>query len=243
MYHKQRIGVVIPAFNEEAFVAQTINSIPDYVDLIVAVDDGSHDRTLAEIMGINRPGLIAVRHAVRQGVGSAIRSGFQEILTQNIDIIMTMDADGQMSAHDIPHMLDPLLKGKADLVKGNRFGYKEAKEKMPLMRYLANRGFSKLQSWAHGACLVKDAQSGFTAMTSNLLRQINIDQLWPGYGIYNDLVFQVSHLNARIVNVPIRTIYGQEHSYIKAIDCLKILWLLGSHRTRLFRHETYSVSH
>ncbi|HSW57469.1 MAG TPA: glycosyltransferase family 2 protein, partial [Dehalococcoidales bacterium] len=98
MFKNKKIGVVVPAHNEERFIAGVIDTMPDFVDKIFVVNDASTDKTAGIIdqKAKNNPRVVAIHRELNGGVGAAILSGHQEALSQNMDIIAVMAGDGQM---------------------------------------------------------------------------------------------------------------------------------------------------
>src|SRR5438552_3181240 len=137
MYCQRSVAVVVPIHNEEAFIATTIRSIPDFVDAIIVVDDGSRDGTLNAITSIDHPKVRIIKHSENRGVGAATISGYRAAAALGVDIVAVMDGDGQMDPRDLPALLDAIVGG-FDYVKGNRFLHSSIKS-MPLLRYIGNR--------------------------------------------------------------------------------------------------------
>lgn len=189
MYFQHRVAIVVPSHNEEAFIANTIESIPEFIDVIIAVDDGSQDDTLKEIAHIQHKKLHLIRHSQRLGVGAAVFSGYQLALFIGVDIIVVMDGDGQMFPEDLPILLDAIILGGTDYAKGNRFLHSSIKT-MPRLRYLGNRILSLLTQSALGLKIPLDAQCGYTAITSKALAKLSQTERYPYYGYLNGLLFK-----------------------------------------------------
>jgi glycosyltransferase involved in cell wall biosynthesis len=208
MYESLRVGVVVPAFNEERKLAATLNGIPDYVDNIVVVDDGSHDRTSVVARRMVRPGLEVIRHPENRGVGAAVASGYRRALDCGSDVVVVMAGDGQMDPADLPTLLLPIARGHADYVKGNRFARKEVWRTMPQLRLFGNILLSLLTRPASGYWHLFDSQCGFTAATRQALSAIKLERIYPGYGYPNDLLARLWVAGVRVIDVPVRPIYG-----------------------------------
>lgn len=213
MYLKHNIAVVIPTYNEEKFVAQAISSVPDFVDSIIIVNDASSDSSLQAIAKVKTKKVQVINHQNNLGVGAATISGYRSALALGADIIVVMDGDGQMSAKDLPNMLNTLITNGYDYVKGNRFLDKSINT-MPRVRYLGNYIFSYLMSYTLSLPFMIDSQCGYTAITSNTVKQLDLDKLYPRYGFLNSLLFGLAEKNLRIGIVPVKTIYGSEKSDI-----------------------------
>jgi len=193
---KLRTCVVIPALNEEATIMDVVKRALFFVDEVIVVDDGSVDRT-AELA--EKAGAYVIRHPRSTGQWSALRTGFREALRRQSDVVITMDADGQHDPADIPHLLEPIRAGQADLVIGSRLkGHPVA---MIPYRYAGIKFFSKLLSVFMRVSLT-DVTSGFRAYRSWLL-EILVEQMREKqYGILEATVI-AWRLGARIKERPI----------------------------------------
>src|SRR5687768_13907024 len=108
MYRQLRVAVVIPAFNEERAVAAAVESVPEFVDRIVVVDDASTDATSARASDAGDSTAMIVRHVENRGVGAAIVTGYRAALDDRCDVVAVMAGDGQMDPADLPSLLDPI---------------------------------------------------------------------------------------------------------------------------------------
>ena len=117
------ILVVVPAYNESSQISKVVETVPDFVDHIVVVDDKSTDDTVAIVRGLKRahPRLILIEHGRNQGVGGAIASGYKWARDSDVDVAVVMAGDGQMDPRLIPVLIFPITRGEADYTKGNRF--------------------------------------------------------------------------------------------------------------------------
>lgn len=216
MYHYHHLTIVIPVHNEAELLPSVVASLPDFVDHVVFVDDASTDDTLIVLRHLaeSQPGRFTVlRHLQNQGVGAATITGYRHALANKADLIVLMDGDGQMDSRDLPVMLDTLIGGPFDFVKGNRFAHPSINH-MPWTRYLGNYILSWLTRLALGCKQPVDAQCGFTVFRATGLRQLDLNQLFPRYGFPNDLLFEVAAKGLYFTSVPVRTIYGNEISGI-----------------------------
>jgi len=230
MYQNKVIGVVVPAYNEELLIAEVLKNIPEYVDKILVVDDGSKDNTkkiVKQFMDKSQR-IILIEHNENRGVGASIVSGYKKCTELNIDIAAVMAGDNQMDPEELPKLLNPLIEGQADFAKGNRLVTGEAWQIIPRSRYLGNASLSLLTKIASGYWQIADFQSGYTAITSDALRILELDRLYPGYGYPNHFLVMLNIFNLRVKDVPIRPIYNiGEKSGIKLYKAIpKISWLL-----------------
>ncbi len=224
MYRRHRLAVVLPVHNEAPLLAETLARIPDFVDDIICVDDASTDASaavLADFSRERRP-ITILRHRDNRGVGAATVTGYRHALSSGADIVALMDADGQMDSRDLPALLDALLDGPNDFVKGNRFAHPSIR-RMPRRRYVGNRVLSALTRIGLGHAGPLDAQCGYTAFRTNGLRKLDLDRLFPRYGFPNDLLFEVAAKGLRFTSVPVRTIYGAE---VSGINPFTVPWMI-----------------
>lgn len=211
MYRGARVGVVVPAYNEERQIDRVLETMPDLVDRIVVVDDCSADGTLQRLDAWRAclgQRLIVVKHERRGGVGGAIASGYACALQEEVDVVAVMAGDGQMDPDDLPAVLDPVVTGRADYTKGNRLFSGEAWRRTPRQRYLGNAFLSLLTKIASGYWHVADSQSGYTAINRATLARLDLDAIYPRYGVPNDILIKLNVLGARVADVPIRAVYG-----------------------------------
>jgi glycosyltransferase involved in cell wall biosynthesis len=205
------VGVVVPAYNEERQIGKVLETMPDFVDHIIVVDDRSSDATLERCREWqDRLGrrLTVIEQPKRQGVGAAITTGYRSSVDLGIDVVAVMAGDGQMDPNDLMVIIEPVISGKADYSKGNRLFTGEAWRKTPPVRYLGNAFLSMLTKIASGYWHVADSQSGYTAISRKALMALDLDRLYPSYGYPNDLLIQLNIDNFRVADVPVHPRYG-----------------------------------
>jgi glycosyltransferase involved in cell wall biosynthesis len=228
MYRGLEVAVVIPAFNEAAKIGATVRSVPDYVDRIIVVDDASADATREGAERAHRPGLEVMQHPHNRGVGAAIATGYRRALARGAAVAVVMAGDGQMDPADLPALLDPLSDGRADYVKGNRFRCRAVWRVMPFARLVGNILLSLLTKLASGYARLFDSQCGYTAMSAQALRRIDLDRLFPRYGYPIDVLTRLRVARCRVLDVPVRPLYGPSwRSGIRLRTAVySIAWLL-----------------
>lgn len=207
------VAVVVPAYDEAAHVARTVRTIPDFVDDVIVVDDGSRDRTADVALAAGAPRVRVLRHRRNRGVGAAIRSGYAAAFDGGAEVVAVMAGDGQMHPEDLASLVLPVLRGEADYAKGDRLGHPEVALRMPTLRRWGNRVLSQLTRWATGLP-VRDSQCGYTALGATAYRALPWEALWVGYGYPNDLLGWLSLGGARVRDVTVRPVYGDERSGI-----------------------------
>jgi glycosyltransferase involved in cell wall biosynthesis len=208
MYRQLRVAVVVPAYNEERAVAAAVAGVPGFVDRIIVVDDASTDATSQCARDAGATTAIVVRHAENRGVGAAIVTGYRAALADACDVVAVMAGDGQMDPADLPALLDPIADDAADYVKGNRFAHPEVWSAMPPARIVGNLVLSAATRVTSGYRHVFDSQCGYTAIHARALRAIDLGRLFPRYGYPNDLLSRLHVADMRVVDVPVRPIYG-----------------------------------
>ncbi|HSN29901.1 MAG TPA: glycosyltransferase family 2 protein [Kofleriaceae bacterium] len=214
MYRHLRVAVVVPAFNESRKIAATVASVPGIVDHVIVVDDASSDDTTVQAhAGAARrsaPERVEVlRHDENRGVGGAIATGYRRALERGVDVAVVMAGDGQMDPRDLPALLAPIAADEADYVKGNRFMHPEVWTAMPASRIVGNVLLSAATRVTSGYGHIFDSQCGYTAIHRRALASIDLDAVWTRYGYPNDLLSRLRVAGVRVVDVPVRPIYGE----------------------------------
>lgn len=214
------ICVIIPAFNEAEHIAGVIKDVPLWVDAIIVVDDASTDHTSLTANNCGDPRVVAVRRALNGGVGAAMRTGYELALEGRYELIAKMDGDGQMLPEELARLVEPFRLRLADYSKGNRFVLAGRTAGMPAHRHFGNNALSFLTKLASGYWHVFDSQCGFTVIRRGFLHLINMDSIADGYFFENSMLIQLNGLGARVVDVPVSTVYGRERSGIRISQVL-----------------------
>jgi glycosyltransferase involved in cell wall biosynthesis len=222
----KQVAVVVPARDEEGLLPKTLAGIPDFVDRVYVVDDGSKDGTAAAAEGGSRVALI--RHEQSGGVGAAIVTGYKRALEDGVDVVAVMAADNQMDPADLDTLAGAVARGEVDYAKANRLFTGQAWQLIPRTRYLGNAVLSMLTKIASGYWHVADSQSGYTAVGRDTLALLDLDRIYRRYGFPNDMLVHLNVVNARVRDFPSRPIYGVgERSGIKYRSVVpRISWLL-----------------
>ncbi|MBW2093145.1 MAG: glycosyltransferase family 2 protein, partial [Deltaproteobacteria bacterium] len=230
MYKDNAICAVIPAYNEAGQIGKVIETMPDYIDHMVVVDDASRDETVEVVRNYQKDNhkIILLEHEANQGVGGAIATGYKWARDNGMDIAVVMAGDGQMDPRDLPALLDPVVEEGVDYTKGNRLFTGEAYSKIPKVRYYGNAFLSLLTKMSSGYWHVADSQSGYTAINAKALHTINWDKMYKRYGQPNDLLIRLNQYDFRVRDVQTRPVYNVgETSGIKLYRVVpKIVWIL-----------------
>ncbi len=210
-----KVGVVIPAYNEELLLGETIRGIPPYIKRVYVVDDCSTDGTPDVIKKASDPRMVSVRHEKNRGVGAAIITGYKLALADGMDIVAVMAGDNQMDPKELPRLLEPIVEGRADYAKGNRLVSKEFRKGMSRWRSFGNFLLTILTKIGSGYWHISDPQNGYTAISRKALETLSLDSVYTYYGYCNDLLTKLNVLGARVTDVAIPARYGIERSSIK----------------------------
>jgi glycosyltransferase involved in cell wall biosynthesis len=213
VFENKTVAVVVPCFNEAEQIGGVLETMPDFVDCVIVVDDVSADGT-AEVVRRHiaseggKPRTILIEQPSNQGVGAAILAGYKEAVERKMDVTAVMAGDGQMDPKQLRLLVGPVAHGDADYAKANRLYYRQAWASTPRTRYLGNAFLSMLTKIASGYWHVADSQTGYTAISLEALQTTDLEGLYPRYGYPNDLLVRLNVHNFRVADVPIRPLYG-----------------------------------
>ncbi|MEM4522970.1 MAG: glycosyltransferase family 2 protein [Nitrososphaeria archaeon] len=198
--YKNKLVITIPAFNEEKTIAKVIQEIPKEIEglkevKILVIDDGSTDKT-AEIAKRAGADYILV-HKRNLGLAKTFKDGLDFALAIGADIIVNIDADAQYNAKEIPKLIEPILKGEADIVLGNR--QIDKLDHMPRGKKIGN----KIATWVtrkFSGMDIKDAQTGFRAFSREAVMKLNV---LGDYTYTQETIIQAVKKGLKIVEVPV----------------------------------------
>ena len=213
-----KVAIVIPAYNEEKKIRDTLRSIDWPKKDIIVVDDGSTDRTF-DIA--KEEGVTVLRHHTNFGKGRAQRTGFAYAIRNNYDCVITMDADGQHSPSEIPNFIRAMKEGKGDIIIGTR---KPSLRDMPPIRLLTNLLTSLVVSLLCGT-RVRDSQSGYRIIKREVLERTPLRT--NNYQTESEILINAGRRGYKIGAIPIKIIYrGDELSKIDPIiDTIRFIKL------------------
>jgi len=174
-----KVSAVIPAYNEEKTIEAVVKGALSQVDEVIVVDDGSTDKTarIAEAAGAK------VLKQANAGVLKATERGLREATG---DVIVTLDADGQHDPSEIPRLVEPILRGEADLVMGVR----------PELPYMSERILTWLTSVR---APIRDASTGFRAIRRGIAAEMRLH----GACLCGTFVLEAHRRGARVAGVPV----------------------------------------
>lgn len=224
-----KIAIIIPAFNEERFIGSLVLQARNY-GTVVVVDDGSSDKT-AEIA--RAAGATVLRHEANRGKGAALNTGFKYVNTLVVDVVVTLDGDGQHRCKDICSVVAPILAGEADIVVGSRF-LKE-KSRIPPWRIVGQHALTWATNFSSGAHL-SDSQSGFRAFSSSILMMLNFDT--QDFSVESEMQFLAQERNLKLIEVPIKVLYEEPAKRNPVYQGLQVIngivRLVSQHRPLFF---------
>lgn len=213
-----RIAVVIPCFRVASQVLGVIGRIGPEVGWIIAVDDACPESTGNVIeCGCRDPRVRVLRHAQNQGVGGAVTTGYAAAMELPVEAVVKLDGDGQMDPALIPVLCAPLLNGRADYVKGNRFYHVSHTAGMPVTRLFGNAALSFLTKFSSGYWQLFDPTNGFTAIHRAVLPEIDFGKIAKRYFFESDLLYHLNQLRAVVVEMPMASSYADEPSSLRPL--------------------------
>ena len=233
------VVAVVPAHNEERNIVHVIETMPDYVDHIVIVDDKSGDATAERVRAAqaDHPRVVLIQHAENQGVGGAIASGYEWARDNNADVAVVMAGDGQMDPADLPRLLAPVVIDDVDYAKGNRFLFPGGVALIPKVRFFGNACLSFLTKVGSGYWHVSDTQCGYTAIGRNALKAIDWQKMYRRYGQPNDLLVSLNINNMSVRDVPVKPLY--QVGEVSGIKIRRVIFTISSLLLRRFRERMF----
>jgi glycosyltransferase involved in cell wall biosynthesis len=225
MYRNKKIALVIPARNEETRITGTLEGVPALIDKIYVVDDASPDKQAEAVLAYAGKDLRVelLRHDVNLGPGAAIITGYKKSSADGCDITMVVGGDNQMLLCEATNFLDPIIDGKADYTKGNRFLESKLEEtiaKMPKVRLFGNWLITALTKIASGYYKTMDVVDGYTAISKKALDSVNWNHAWKGYGYPMDFLVRLNAYGFKLMDIPRTAVYtpGERQSQIKGFN-------------------------
>ena len=228
MHKTKKIGVVVPAYNEELLIMETLSGIPEFVDKIFVINDGSTDTTRDKILEQSEsdPRIALIDHHTNQGLGQSLIDGYLASLASDVDITAVMAGDNQMHPEDLPSLLNKIIEDNYDYIKGNRLLHQNIAT-MPQYRFWGNAMLTILTKFATGYYSLMDPQCGYTAIRNSTLRMIPITKMTRGYGYNADILCMLNIQGFRVADIEVKPVYDREKSKIKLWKYIpKTSWLL-----------------
>lgn len=217
MYKKLKLAVVIPCYNEEKLVKETIDSLPKSIDYILAVNDCSKDNTLGVLKQIAKTNkkVRIINNRENGGVGFSLKAGFVYALEKTDAVAVgILSGDAQCDPTRIEPMLDMFIDRGCDYIKGNRFYNRKALASMPAYRRVGNVFISLLTKFSTGYYSISDTTMGFGFMSRSILETVDFSLVKNRYDYETSMLTALSIVGARVKDFPVPAIYGDETSTI-----------------------------
>jgi len=211
-----RVAVVIPCFKVKDQILGVLSKIGPECHAIYVVDDACPEGSGALVTAqCTDPRVKVLRRDTNGGVGAAVITGLRQAMEDGATIMVKLDGDGQMDPALVPRFLRPLLAGKADYAKGNRFHDLAQLRQMPWVRLLGNAALSFIAKLSSGYWNVFDPTNGFLAIHRAALQDVRLDRVAQRYFFESDLLFHLYLARAVVVDVPMVATYGSEKSGLR----------------------------
>jgi glycosyltransferase involved in cell wall biosynthesis len=244
LHSKSKVVVVMPAYNAAKTLHMTYAELPhDIVDLVIVVDDGSRDETIAIARQL---GLELFVHDRNYGYGANQKTCYREALRAGADIVVMVHPDYQYDPKLLPQVIAPIQTGAADVVLGSRLLAGSAMQQgMPWWKYISNRFLTALENWIFGLRL-SEYHTGYRAYTRTALESVNIEMDSDNFIFDQEIMAQFVELGARIAEVPVPTRYFPQassaslvQSTIYGLSVLRVLFRFWLHRHGLLRRRQF----
>jgi len=233
-----RIGVVIPAFRPGNAIFEVLSGIGSLVSNIYVIDDSCPQNTGQRVLEkVTDQRVKVFCLTLNAGVGGATKRGFIEALSDENDIIVKIDADGQIDPALISDLVKPITLGEADYVKGNRFFSRDTLQGMPRTRLVGNFFLSLLSKASTGYWNISDPTNGFFAVHADVLRCMDWHKTADRFFFESDLLFRLRLIDAKVTELPMRARYGQEVSNLNPLREIPVFF--GRHLLNLAKRIGY----
>lgn len=210
------IAVVIPSYKVTRSILEVIAAIGPEVRWVYVVDDKCPDSSGDFVeKNCSDQRVRIIRHAVNQGVGGAVLSGYRAALADGADIMVKIDGDGQMDPKILANFVNPILRREADYTKGNRFFDIDSLKSMPRRRLFGNAVLSLITKASSGYWDIFDPTNGYTAIHAEAVRHLPFEKLSKRYFFETDILFRLNLLRAVVIDIPMDSKYGDEVSHLK----------------------------
>jgi glycosyltransferase involved in cell wall biosynthesis len=241
-----RVVVVMPAYNAARTLEDTYRGLAmDVVDEVILVDDVSHDETV-EIA--ERLGLKVVVHIQNRGYGGNQKTCYFEALRSGADVVVMVHPDNQYDSTLVPHMIQPILDGRADIVLGSRLLSGTALSGgMPWWKFISNRFLTAVENAAFGLRL-SEYHTGFRAYSRRLLETLPWLLNSDDFVFDQEIMAQAVSFGFRVAEIPVPTRYFAEASSVNfqrsveyGLDVLRLVARYTLHRTRVRRRRQFTA--
>jgi dolichol-phosphate mannosyltransferase len=234
-----RIAVVIPCYKVKRHIMDVIKMIGPEVEKIYVVDDCCPEQSGVFVRTNNTdPRVCGLFNEINLGVGGTTKRGYEQALQDGMEIIIKVDGDGQMDPSLIPMFIKPVIDGRADYTKGNRFFSYDHVNRMPKMRLFGNAVLTFFTKTSSGYWNIYDPNNGYTAIHRRALSMLPLDKIHNRYFFESDMLFRLNSIRAVVMDIPMVAVYEDEESSLRIKDIV-MLFLVG-HVKNTFKRIIYN---
>ena len=216
-----RVMIYVPAYNAAVTLPRVLDRISpevrDAVYEILIVDNNSEDDTSPVAVGYREKNgvfnLKVIRNERNEGYGGSQKLAYARAIDAGLGGVAMLHGDAQYAPELIGELLEPILKGEADMVFGSRMAGNPLKGGMPLIRFLGNRALTTVQNLVLGT-RISEFHSGYRVYSVDALRRVPFDQLSSDYHFDTEVLILFVNEGLRIREMPIPTHYGDEENYV-----------------------------
>lgn len=239
MTDEYKVAVIIPSYKVTAHIVALIEKIEANVHGIYIVDDCCPDNS-GEFArkNIEDKRVKILRNAQNQGVGRTVIRGLMEAKADGYDIGVKLDGDGQMDPAILQKFISPIISGRADYTKGNRFFYPEHVRAMPFGRLVGNGILSFVTKLSTGYWNIFDPTNGYVAMNLEIVDYLSLEKVDKRYFFETDMLFRCNLIRAKVVDIPMKAIYEDEVSHLNATR--EAFRFMGGHVKNFFKRIIYT---
>jgi dolichol-phosphate mannosyltransferase len=213
MRQDRGVAVVIPSYRVKRHISNVLDHIGNEVGKIYVVDDKCPEGSGQFVLDTCHDQRVTVLfHEVNRGVGGAVITGYERATEEGAVVIVKLDGDGQMDPALIPKFVQPILEGRADYTKGNRFYNIEDVRTMPFLRLIGNALLSFMTKLSSGYWDIFDPTNGFTAISARLVPYLPFHKISHRYFFESDMLFRIGTIRACVLDVPMVALYADEQS-------------------------------
>jgi glycosyltransferase involved in cell wall biosynthesis len=208
--HRPKVAIVMPCFNTQDTIARTVSAVRKSCDpdLIIAVDDGSRDRSADTARDV---GCHVVSHEHNRGYGGAQKTGYRTALEQGADVVVLVHGDNQYDPSLTSEFVGKVLAG-FPVVTGTRMVLGDALASgMPWWKYAANKFLTGLENVSFGTRLT-DFHNGFRAYSKDFLESVPFDSFSEKFDFDTDIILHAALRKIPISEIPHTTRYREENS-------------------------------
>ena len=217
MYKNKIIAVVIPCYKVSKSIKYVVSLLPKFIDKIYLISDGCPENSLNQITSKSKK-IIKIFRKKNGGVGAAVKDGYISSLKDNNDITVRIDGDGQMNPKLISKFIDPIIDGKAEFTKGNRFKDLSFIRKMPFLRIIGNIFFSLMGNIHTKNMKIFDLLNGYTCISNNSLKKVITKKLDNDYFFETSFILYLSRMKIKMLDIKMSATYKDEKSNMNILS-------------------------